>query len=264
VKRLVVACALALPLLAWSQGGSKGAKPQVALKAQPGVNWASQVIRATGLGAPDVKASNPAQARLGAEMAAKLDALHNLLSHVKATAVDGTRKMADLMEKDEVRVRVEGLVKGYTIVSKRYFSDNGVEIEVEVPVSLLADVIDPDATQVLSVGKAEGEKVTGLVIDARGLNLTPALLPRVLDADGTPIYSIDSLSADARKTSGVAVYVSSLDDAAKSPKAGPKPLILKAAKAFGADLQLAPEDAKKLATLNTGFLADGKVVIVLN
>ena len=47
-------------------------------------------------------------------------------------------------------------------------------------------------------------------------------------------------------------------------KAGGKPLVLKASKVSGADLQLAPEDAKKLAAANTGFLADGKVVIVLN
>jgi hypothetical protein len=40
--------------------------------------------------------------------------------------------------------------------------------------------------------------------------------------------------------------------------------VLKAAKATGADLQLAAEDAKKLASLNTSFLAEGKVVIVLN
>lgn len=263
MKRLVMACVLAVPLAAWTQG--KEAKPAEATKAVPGVNWAGQVIRATGQGAPDMKAQNAAQARLGAEMAAKLDALRNLLGQVKGTSIDGTRKMGDLMAKDEVRARVEGLVKGYKIVNKRYFSDNGVELEVEVPVSMLADVIDPDATQVLAVGKPEGEKAaTGLVIDARGLKLTPALMPRVLDGDGKPVYSIDSLSADARKTSGVAAYVASLDDAQKSPKAGDKPLVIKAAKAQGADLQLAPEDAKKLASLNTGFLADGKVVIVLN
>jgi hypothetical protein len=58
--------------------------------------------------------------------------------------------------------------------------------------------------------------------------------------------------------------VQSLEDANKSLKAGEKPLVLKAAKATGADLQLAPEDAKKLASLNASFLADGKVVIVLN
>jgi hypothetical protein len=130
---------------------------------------------------------------------------------------------------------------------------------------MLTDVVDPDPTQVVAVGKPEGEKLnTGLVIDARGLKALPALMPRLLDDAGKPIYSIDSLSADARKASGVAAYVQSVEEAQKSMKAGEKPLVIKAAKASGADLQLGAEDAKKLAALNTSFLADGKVVIVLN
>jgi hypothetical protein len=86
----------------------------------------------------------------------------------------------------------------------------------------------------------------------------------VLDPAGKPVYSIDSLSKDARKSTGVASYVQSLEEAQKSLKAGDKPLVFKAAKAEGADLQLAPDDAKKLAAINASFLADGKVVIVLN
>jgi hypothetical protein len=156
-------------------------------------------------------------------------------------------------------------VRGYKIVNKRYFSDSGVEVEIEVPLALLSDVVDPDATQVPPPGKPDGEKSnTGLVIDARGLKVTPSLLPRLLDDGGKALYSIDSLSNEARKQSAVAAYVQSLDDAQKSQKAGEKPLVIKAAKATGTDLQLAPEDAKKLAALNTSFLADGKVVIVLN
>lgn len=255
-----------LVLLATSAVFAQGKDPKAAdAKAQPGVNWAGQVVRATGQGAPDMKAANPAQARLGAERAALADALRNLLGQVKGISVDGSKKVSDLMEKDEIRTRVEGLVRGYKIVNKRYFSDSGVEVEIEVPLAMFADVIDPDTTQVLAVGKPEGEKsTTGLVILASGLKVTPSLMPRVLDDAGKPIYSIDSLSAEARKQSAVAAYVQSLDDANKSMKAGEKPLVLKAASATGADLQLAPEDAKKLASLNTGFLSDGKVVIVLN
>ena len=184
---------------------------------------------------------------------------------MKGVSVDGTKKVGDLMEKDEIRTRVEGLVRGYKITNKRYFSDSGVEVEIEVPLALLSDVIDPDTTQMLAAGKPDGDKSnTGLVIDARGLKVTPSLMPRVLDEGGKAVYSIDFLSTDARKQSAVAAYVQSIDDAQKSQKAGEKPLVLKAARATGADLQLAPEDAKKLAALNTSFLADGKVVIVLN
>lgn len=261
MKRVLGVLVLVSASAVLAQGKDQKAEP----KAQPGVNWAGQVVRATGQGAPDMKAANPAQARLGAERAALADALRNLLAQVKGISVDGSKKVTDLMAKDEIRTRVEGLVRGYKIVNKRYFSDSGVEVEIEVPLAMFADVVDPDTTQVLAVGKPEGEKgTTGLVILASGLKVTPSLMPRVLDDAGKPVYSIDSLSADARKQSAVAAYVQSLDDANKSMKAGEKPLVLKAKSATGADLQLAPEDAKKLASLNTGFLADGKVVIVLN
>lgn len=261
MKRLIALGVLAvIPALAFAEGT---AKPDE--KPQPGVNWQGQVVRATGQGAPDMKAQNPAQARIGAERAALLDAFRNLLSQVKGVSVDGTRKMGDLMEKDEVRARVEGLIRAYKITNKRYFSDSGVEVEIEVPLATLADVIDPDTTQVLAVGAPKVEPtVTGLVIDARGLKAMPALMPRVLDDAGKPLYSIDSLSAAARKSSGVASYVQTVEEAQKSMKAGDKPLVIKATKAAGADIQLDLESAKKLAALNTGFLADGKVVIVLN
>lgn len=261
MKHFARVVVLTIPLVVGAQGKESKNEP----KPQPGVNWAGQVVRATGAGAPDLKAQNPAQARLGAERAALADAFRNLLAQVKGVSVDGARKVGDLMEKDDIRTRVEGLVRGYTIVNKRYFSDSGVEVEIEVPLALLSDVVDPDTTQVLALGKADGDKSnTGLVIDARGLKVTPSLMPRVLDEGGKPVYSIDSLSSAARKQSGVAAYVQNIDDAQKSPKAGEKPLVIKALKASGADLQLAPEDAKKLASLNTSFLADGKVVIVLN
>ena len=265
MKRFVLAAVL-VPLIVIAQGKDKDAKADPN-KPQPGVNWAGQVVRATGQGAPDLKAQNPAQARLGAERAALADAFRNLLAQVKGVSVDGTKKVGDLMEKDEIRTRVEGLIRGYKITNKRYFSDSGVEVEIEVPLAMLSDVVDPDTTQMLATapGKPEGEKSnTGLVIDARGLKVTPSLMPRLLDEGGKAVYSIDFLSVDARKMSAVAAYVQNIDDAQKSLKVGEKPLVLKAAKATGADLQLGPEDAKKLAALNTSFLADGRVVIVLN
>ena len=66
------------------------------------------------------------------------------------------------------------------------------------------------------------------------------------------------------KSTGVAAYVQTLEEANKSMKAGEKPLVIKATKATGADLQLGADDAKKLAAVNTAFLAEGRVVIVLN
>lgn len=277
---------------AFAQGrsGSVSGDP----RASPGVQWGTQVIRAVGAGAPDLKAATPAQARLGAERAALADALRNLLAQVKGTTVDGQRRIADLMEKDEIRLKVEGIVRGYRVVGKRYFSDGGVEVDIEVPISTLVDVFDPDPTPAplaqapVAVGAApvaagaspadggrqaavgpppptpplEATPATGLVIDARGLKVVPALSPKVLDDAGRAVYSVDSLSASARKSGGVAAYVESLDEATKSLKAGDRPLVVKAAKSAGADLYLPAETVARLASVPPAALAEGRVVIV--
>ncbi len=261
MKRLMLALCLAVPLSLGAQEKKFTGDP----KTNPGPNWGGQVVKATGAGAPDMKATSPAQARLGAERAATLDAFRNLLQQVKGLQISAGKTMNDAMAKDEIRAKVEGIVKGYKITGKRYYSDGGVEVDVEVPLAMLTDVIDPEPAQQQLATKTEGEKAnTGLVIDARGLKVTPALAPRVLAApDAKVVYSVDSLSPDARKSSGVASYVQSLDEAKKSMKAGDKPLIIKAAEAKGTDLVLAAEDLQKLNQTNTSFLTEGRVVVVM-
>ena len=262
MKRLILAVSLVVPLAVAIADDKKFTGDP---KANPGVNWGGQTVKATGAGAPDMQASSPAQARLGAERAATLDAFRNLLSQVKGIQISAGKTVNDAMSTDTIKAKVEGVVRGYKIVGKRYYSDNGVEIDVEVPLAMLTEVIDPDPVQVVATAKVEGEKAnTGLVIDARGLKVTPALAPRVLGADGKPLYSVDSLSAEARKTSGVASYVQSLDEAKKSMKAGDKPLVIKASDATGTDLVLAVEDVKRLNETNTAFLAEGRVIVVMN
>jgi hypothetical protein len=262
VKRALLVVSLVVPLsIAVAEDKKFTGDP----KANPGVNWGGQTVKATGSGAPDMKATSPAQARLGAERAAQLDAFRNLIAQVKGIQISAGKSVNDAMTKDEIKAKVEGVVRGFKIVGKRYYSDNGVEIDVEVPLAMLTEVIDPDPQQVVATAKVEGEKSnTGLVIDARGLKVTPALAPRVLGADGKPVYSVDSLSAEARKTSGVASYVQSLDEAKKNMKAGDKPLVIKASDAKGTDLVLADADIKKLNETNTSFLAEGRVIVVMN
>src|SRR5688572_21131444 len=53
------------------------------------INWTDKTVTATGSGAPNLKASNVAAARLGAERAAKLDAFRNILEAVKGAKVSG-------------------------------------------------------------------------------------------------------------------------------------------------------------------------------
>ncbi|NMO13857.1 hypothetical protein HPC49_05200 [Pyxidicoccus fallax] len=267
MRRSLWGMLLAVPLTALGQGKeAKAPAPaaaEVARSALPGVNWEGQVLRATGAGAPDLKAANPAQARLGAERAAKLDAFRNLLEQVKGIQLSAGRTVADEMARDEVRGRVEGAIRGFKVVAKRYFSDSGVEMDVEVPLAAItASLVAPAPDATILLNSEGAPKYTGLVVDARGLGAKPVLAPRLLDGAGKALYGAAALSAESRAATGVAAWFNSLEAAKKATLVGEKPLVVKATGLKGSDLVLSSDDAKALAEANTRFLAEGRVVIV--
>jgi hypothetical protein len=229
-----------------------------------GVDWQEQVLKATGSGAPDMRSLSPAQARLGAENAAKLDALRNLLAQAKGIRITADRTVGEAMAQDEVKGRVEGVVKGYRIVKKRYYSDQGVEMDVEVPLAGIAQAVAGPSEAPLSAdpGRPSTSHATGLVIDARGLGLQPALAPRLLDESGKVLYSAESLSEAARKESAPARYFKTLEQASKAPAVGTSPLLIKAARAKGSDLVLGAAEVRQLLDLPPAVLSEGRVGVV--
>jgi hypothetical protein len=237
-----------------------------------GVDWQRQVLRVTGDGPPDVKASNPSQARLGAERSAKEDAFKDLLEQVKGIHLRADRTVGDEMAREETRRKVEAVLRGYKVVQTRLYSDSGVQLEVEVPLAALTSVLMPAAETAAPAETKQEEapakkdartKHTGLVVDARKLGLTPALAPRLLDASGQPLYGVETLSAEARKTTGVAGFFGSLEQARKSKLVGERPLVLEAARVQGSDLVLESDAAKALAGLDPRLLAEGRVAILI-
>jgi hypothetical protein len=239
--------------------------PKPTTDARTGVDWQTQVLKATGSGAPDMRATSPAQARLGAEKAAQLDAFRNLLGQVKGIQVSAGKTVGEQMGQEEIRARVEGVIKGYRVVKKRYFSDQGVELDVEVPLASISLAILPPPGEVPLPGeRSGGDRHTGLVVDARGLGVQPVLAPRLLDASGRVLYGLEVLPEATRKTTGVASWFKSADAASRAQAVGDAPLVLKAARAQGSDLVLAPTDARALVELPPTVLAEGRVTIVYN
>lgn len=258
MRRVLWALVLAVPLTALARGN--------------GVDWQRQVLRATGDGPPDVKASNPAQARLGAERSAKEDAFKDLLERAKGLRLRADRTVGEEMAREETRRKVEDVLRGYKVVDKHYYSDSGVQLEVEVPLGQLTSAlvapaptaapVPVEAKKEAPAKKAEG-KHSGLVVDARKLELAPMLAPRLLDAAGQPLYGVDTLSEEARRTTGVASFVGSLEEARKSTRVGSRPLVLEATRVQSSDVVLGPDAAKALAGLEPGVLAEGRVAILI-
>ncbi len=243
-----------------------------AARAEEGkVDWEHKTVKCTGSGAANLKESdgNPAVARIGAERAARLDALRNCLATLRGVQLESGKTVGNALESDAaLSGRVQGLVRGFRTVGKpRYYSDGGVEMDVEVPLEgALSEALLPregpsaaaPATPVPSGGP------TSLVVDARGQKLTPALAPRVKDDAGHEVYGPGKLSDDGRRAGGAAGYAPDLDAARKSlgDRVGERPLVLKAVRAEGSDVVISAADAALLGGPVPAFLAQGKVVIL--
>ncbi len=238
-----------------------------AARAESGaVDWQRRVVKCTGTGAPNLRAAggNVAVARIGAEKAAKLDALRNCMEAVKGVAVKNGETVGGAVAKSPaLQASLEGVVKGFRQVGPpRYFSDGGVEIDVEVPLDgKLSEAVMPkgDGSAAAPAGQPTGP--TGLIVDARGRKVTPALAPRVLDEAGREVYGPSALTPEARAQSGAA-YAKDVEAARRELKGrlGERPLVVTAVDARGSDVVVKSGEADGLR--GARFLAEGRVVIV--
>ena len=258
-------------LLIWAM--ALGMSSQVLAEKSPKhgeILWAKNTIRATGSGAPDLKAANVAVARLGAERAAKLDALRNILEATKGVRVSTNKSVGHVLAGNQaLEAKIQGWVKGFRVIDTRYYSDGGVDLVVEVDMDgVLFDAFlkgakgkKADAHQ----GK-EPDLFTGLILNAKGLGFEPALAPSVVSESGEKLFDVSFVHQDVLAKSGVVAYADTLDKAQKDKRSGARPLVIRALRTISpasSDLVVPDKDVDKLKSLG-GILAAGKVLVVID
>ncbi len=234
------------------------------------INWSAKTVTATGSGAANLKDGSVAKARLMAERAAKLDALRNIVETIQGIQVTGTRNAADVMSNGEIKSKIQGMAQGFKVVDTKYYSDGSVDVIVSMPIDdnlTNALVEKPKSAKPRKLTTEGPESVTGLVVNARGLGLTPSMAPRILDESGREIYGAEIVNDKGLQQGGIASYAKTDDKAAE--RTGSKPLVVKAlriADKSKTDVVISNADADKLRDPNTNlsFLADGKVVILVD
>jgi hypothetical protein len=233
------------------------------------VDWERKSVRCTGSGAANLKDAdgNPAVARIGAEKAARLDALRSCMETLQGLQLESGKTVGSALASDSALAgRVQGLVRGFRVVGKpRYFSDGGVELDVEVPLSgALSEALLPRPAKIPAAPAEAAGGPTSLVVDARGLKVVPALAPRVKDEAGHELYGPGLLADASRRAGGAAAYAPDLDAARKdlADRLGARPLVVRAVRVEGSDLVISSADAAALSGHSLAFLAQGKVVIL--
>jgi len=299
-KRVVLTSVVMVSVIAGLVVSQQGTYNEYVEQLQNGfVDWGKGVIRATGSGAPsnDPKL-NLAQRRLGAERAALADAYRNLLEAVKGVRVDSETLVENfVVSSDKIRTQVNGFVRGARIVPNEsgerytYLSDGSVEVILEMPLygptNSISSVIVPEKIQAASAQPAPRVEVvpqqappatsgivTGLVVDAKGLGVRPAMSPKIITRDGREVYGSAYVDKDWAVKQGMAGYVKDLDGAMKNSRIADgngnmNPLVVKGVRASGnrsSDIEIADNDAQRILSLdaNLSFLKQTRVLIVID
>lgn len=236
------------------------------------VNWSEQIIRASGSGAPNPDAPNIAAARLGAERAAKADAMRNILETVKGVRLDSQTVVENAMtQNDQIRTQVQGLIRGAKVIKTRYLSDGAIEVTVEIPLAgvLSQTLLTSSSFGTQPVPKTGDAVYTGVIFDSRGLNVSPALAPKIVDEDGREVYSSTFASKEWAMKNGIVGYTKNLEGALKNARVAPNPLVIKTIKVTGpgnTDLVIKNADAQGLRDMskNLSFLEQCRVIIVVD
>jgi hypothetical protein len=242
------------------------------------VDWSTGVITAVGIGAPPAQPANAAQARAMAERAAQVVAYRNLLEAVKGVRVDSTTLVENFMvTSDQIRTEVSGIIQGATIMDKKYMSDGSVEVTVGMKLSgALADALLPKTPLTPPTGltgtlspAAPGQVYTGLIVDARGLGVRPAMAPKILNEDGREVYGSAWVSRDYAVREGMVGYLKDPLAAQTNPRVTDRPLLVKAMKVSGdgrVDLVIANADGAMIhsSAQNLSFLEKCRVVILVD
>ncbi len=248
------------------------------------VNYADRTITAIGIGFIPENAINAGQARRSALRISKQDALRNLIEIVNGVVVTSETTVSGAMFDDEIKTKVKGVIRGAERVGDpKYLSDTSVEVTYQVKMSGISEVLIPPAIISAVLENTGTEKksvinktidpssgdITGIIIDAKGLKVRPALAPKVIDKDGGIIYGPGDYSREYAVTQGVVGYSKTIESAKIDSRVKGNPLVIKATGVSGqnsTDVIIGNDDIKRVGSANTsyGVLNDCRVIILLD
>ncbi len=270
---------------AWGQYGYGVVPGAVVEETDNGaINYTQGIVTATGIGAIPEYAVNAGQARAMAIRAAKADARRQLVEMVNGITLTSETTMRNRMADEVVHESVSGVIQGaYQVGEVRYLSDTSVELTMAVSMSGISEIVTPaigfmDVAAVatppapaLSTTAVEPtvEAYTGVIIDARGLNIRPAMAPRVLDPNGGIVYGPGNYTREYAVTNGVAGYSKDLANAQNDMRVKGNPLVVKATAASGVnrtDVVVDNNDVRQINQANdaSNILHDCRVLLLLD
>ena len=256
------------------------------------IDWSNGVIYATGMGVPNLTLKSPAQRSYSAHRAAQITAMRNLLQMVEGVNITSasTVKMG-MLEDDTILSQVKGRLQHVQEVGKpAYKNDGSVVVTMKMYMRDIISILinnnhfrfqdtsrKPQGQDSVKQGTKGSDKpeyggstdviYTGLIIDARGSGVEPAMSPKIYDKNGKEVYGSAAVERDFVLQHGIVGYVKDLKNAEEHERVKGNPLLIKAELNPGksTDLVISDEDTKMLIELDSKqtFLREARVLIII-
>lgn len=262
--------------------------PKPSDKVENGLNFTTQFFQASAIGQAPPYAVSPQHGRALAIEAGSLLAKRDLLGLIQGVSIDSKTTVQAAMVADSVtQGRVVGMIRGAQVVGTRDLGGGAVEVTVAVPATgefaalMLQKAapptpVGPVASAPPSPGPVPSAPrptaaaiYTGLVIDARGLGVKPAMAPKILSEGGQEIYGFSVVDRNWVIQQGMAGYSKELGAAQAHERVTDRPLTVKAVAASGAnktDIVIGNTDAQLLlgSGSHLAFLEKARVMLVVD
>lgn len=156
-----------------------------------------------------------------------------------------------VLQAEAQRQALEAFIAQAAVVETRYLPGGTVETAVRLPFAgrLTAMLLAPSSAVMPDAEPRSEAPHTGVVIDARGLALQPALLPRIVDESGQSLYAPEVVDVEAAVQQGYVAYAKAFDQAPAQARVGERPLVLRALRVAGdtrVDLVLSSAEAVRI------------------
>ena len=245
--------------------------------AQTFINWTDHFIRAMGRG--EIRNLGVSHKKPYHTLAkARQNAYQNLLVTAKSIQLTPKLTVAEALKgKDEALAAFESLLKTAKPHQTEFLSTGPVEIALKFPISgKFSEMVLPDSITRLEeiesgqpAAAADASEYTGLVVDARGLPLVPAMCFQVLDEDGKEVYGPAYASRENAVSVGMCQYLSNIADIEKNARVGSHPLVVKGIKLQppgASNIMISGTDAARLrgSVEHLAFLKNCRVIVVMD
>jgi hypothetical protein len=176
-----------------------------------------------------------------------------LLTVLAEVRLDASRLLGvAVQESPALRQALEEAVADAEVYEMLYFPGGTVESAVQLPLRgrFITLLLPANTSPTGGVDEPSTAVVyTGVVIDARGLAIQSALLPRIVDERGQTVYAPEVVDPMLAAQRGYIAYARAFDRMPTQERIGTNPLILRAHRISGearVDLVLRSTDAAQL------------------